>query len=392
MGRRGRGDGSVFWDASRGRWVAVVEAGRDGNGRRVRRKATAPAGADKDAARALLDDLRAELRKTGTVAPRDVTVGQVVQDLMAYPPPSWRSPNSARVYAQHVARITAALGPVPVVKLTPRQVEAMLARMARDGLSTSTIVRVRSTLARALRRAMRDGLVMRNVAELADAPRGTVRKSRSMTITEIGKLLGQKMTPWWRAYLTVAIGCGLRPGELLGLKWEDLDLDKGTISVRHALHAEPGPDGHIRLLIADLKTASSRRVLRMPAATVEALKVFRAHQAAARLKAGTRWADHGLVFCGPSGKPMWPEGIRAGFRRLCKRAGLGSDWHPHEQRHTFVSVLSDAGESIESIAAAAGHQSPGTTKRVYWHSISPEITAAATAMDGVLSTPTEDPS
>lgn len=317
---------------------------------------------------------------------------KVVQALLDTPPSSWRSPNSHEVYRQHANRITAAIGTVPVVKLTPRQVEAMLGGMARNGLATSTIVAVKATLARALRRAQRDGLVVRNVAELADAPRGTVRKSRSMTLAEVGSLLGQKMTPWWRAYLTVAVGCGLRPGELLGLMWDDLDLDAGTISVRHALHNERGLDGHTRLFVADLKTTSSRRVLRMPVATTAALKVHRAHQAAARLKAGTRWQDHGLVFGGPSGKPMWPEGVRAGFRRLCERAGLGSDWHPHVQRHTFVSVLSDAGESIESIAAAAGHQSSGTTKRVYWHSINPEITAAAKAMDGVLSTPPEESS
>jgi integrase len=390
MARRAHGDGSVYYDRAAGKWVGSVSAGRDPDtGKRIRRKVS---GSTKTEAKDRLAELRDEMRKTGAVARRDVTTGQVVQALVDTPPSSWRSPNSLAVYQQHATRIIAALGTVPVVKLTPRQVEGMLGGMARDGMATSTIVRVKATLARALRRAQRDGLVVRNVAELADAPRGKVRKSRSMTITEIGQLLGQKMTPWWRAYLTVAIGCGLRPGELLGLKWEDLDLDKGTISVRHTLHAEPGPDGHIRLLVADLKTASSRRVLRMPAATVEALKALRAHQAAARLKSGARWQDHGLVFCGSSGKPMWPEGIRAGFRRLCERAGLGSDWHPHEQRHTFVSVLSDAGESIESIAAAAGHQSSGTTKRVYWHAISPEITSAATAMDGVLGTSPEEPS
>ena len=127
----------------------------------------------------------------------------------------------------------------------------------------------------------------------------------------------------------------------------------------------------------------------MPAVTADTLRTLRAAQAAAKLKAGSRWHDNGLVFCGPSGKPMWSGGVRAGFRRLCEQAGLGSDWHPHEQRHTFVSVLSDAGQSVEAIAAAAGHQNPGTTRSGYWHAISPEITSAATAMDGVLGTQPE---
>jgi site-specific recombinase XerD len=102
----------------------------------------------------------------------------------------------------------------------------------------------------------------------------------------------------------------------------------------------------------------------VPAATVAALKTHKAAQAARRLKAGARWRDQQLVFAGPSGHPLWFVGARASFRRLCKRAGLGADWAPHEQRHTFVSVLSDAGESIEAIAAAADHKSPAITRAV----------------------------
>jgi integrase len=390
MGRRAHGDGSVFYDASRGKWWAVIEAGRDENGRRVRRKASA---ASKTEARGKLDELRDELRDTGTVAPRDMTVAQIMQDWIEHPPSSLRSPISLRVNRQYADRITAAIGTVPVAKLTIRQVEAMLQRMARDGLATSTIAANRAVLRRALRRAMRDGLVRRNVAELADAPRGTVRQSRSMTRAQIAQLLAQEMPPWWRAYLLTAIGCGLRPGELLGLKWEDIDMDAGTLRLSHALHEEPGPGGHgSRLSVASLKTQSSRRALRTPEATIVALRAHRADQAAARLKAGNLWQDHGLVFCGPAGKAMWPGGVRARFRRLCEQAGLGADWHPHEQRHTFVSVLSDAGETIERIAAAAGHKNSAITKKTYWHAISPEITTAATAMEGVLGAPPEGPS
>jgi integrase len=206
-----------------------------------------------------------------------------------------------RVGRQQVERIIAALGTVPAVKLTPRMVETrLLGLMARAGLSTSTIVQCESIGTRAFRRAMRDGLVMRNPFELAETPRGTVRRSRSMTRAQIASLLLLKMTPWWRAYLTVAIGCGLRPGELLGLRWADLDFEAGTLAVRRALHEEAGADGRISLTLADLKTAGSRRTLRMPGVSADTLRVLRAAQAAARLKAWHRWHDNGLVFCGPS--------------------------------------------------------------------------------------------
>ena len=107
-GRRSRGDGSVFYDETRGRWVAVLELARDPEtGRRTRRKASAPT---KTAARELLDGMRAEKRKAGTVGKRDVTVGQVLADYVAHPPAGWRSPITRQVNRDHAARITHALG------------------------------------------------------------------------------------------------------------------------------------------------------------------------------------------------------------------------------------------------------------------------------------------
>jgi integrase len=389
MARRARGEGSIYYDKTRRRWVGSIDAGRRDNGKRRRVKASAPTKAE---CVALLAQLADERRKTGTVAARDVTVSQVVADWLAHPPARIKSPITKRVNAQHGAMVTAAVGTVPLVKLSVHAVEAMLHDLAAKGKSTSVLVQVRSVLRRSIARAMRDGLVSRNVAALAEVPQGTRRESRSMTREQIGKLLSQDMTSRQRAYLMLGIGCGLRPGELLGLRWADVDLEAGTLAVRHALHeitpAEPGP--HV-LELAELKTPSSRRTLRMPAPVITALRTHRARQAEQRLRDGHRWQDHDLVLAGPHGGPLWPQGVRRNFVRLCERAGIGSDWHPHEQRHTFVSVLSDAGKPIEAIAAAVGHKNPGVTKSVYWHSISPEITTAAEVMGDVLDTSPEAP-
>jgi integrase len=107
--------------------------------------------------------------------------------------------------------------------------------MAAEGLSTSTIRGCRSVLARALDRAMRDRLVLVNAARLAEIPEGTVRKSRSMTTEQARQLLNSDLTTWWRAYFSLALHCGLRPGELTGLRWEDVDLTEGLIRVRRSL-------------------------------------------------------------------------------------------------------------------------------------------------------------
>jgi integrase len=122
----------------------------------------------------------------------------------------------------------------------------------------------------------------------------------------------------------------------------------------------------------------------MPAAVALMLAALRPDQAAQRLRAGSLYEDHGLVFAQGNGRPCWPVTVRSQFRALCKRAGLGEGWHPHEQRHTFVSVLSHAGVDIDEIADAAGHINSNVTKTVYRHQLADKLSAAATVMDATF--------
>ena len=382
MGRRSRGDGSVFYDAARGCWVGALDIGRDPEtGRRVRRKVS---GATKSEAREKLAQLLEEKRKTGTVPRQDLTVERVVRQLLATPPAVWRMPSTIQVNTHLAGRIIRDLGTCRLVKLTPGQVEVVLRRMAREGYSTSTISAYKGILRLAIRRAQRDGLVGRNVADLADTPAGTVRLSRSMTLEQIKLLFASDLDAWWRAYIMTGILCGLRPGELLGLTWDDVDFAAGVIRVRHCLKAMPGPDGHSVLRLEDLKTDRSRRTLALPAKVAEALRALKAVQAASRLRLGPYYTDRGIVFCGDAGQPRWRGVANSGFKKACKRAGIGSDWHAHEQRHTFVSVLSDAGVDIEAIADAAGHVNSNVTRTVYRHQIADTVSAAARTMDDIF--------
>ncbi len=300
-------------------------------------------------------------------------------------PPEIRSPISQRCHQDSGARIVKALGPVKVVQLTPSQVERFLAGMARDGYATSTISMTRSVLVRALRRAQRDGLVARNVAELVPCPRGTRRESRSMTLAQVEQLLAADLPPWWRAYLYTGIMCGLRPGELLGLRWEDVDTAAGVIRVRKSVKIAEG-SGPGRVVVEDLKTERSRRTLEMPTAVASMLGALRRDQAATRLAAGSAYTDLGLVFSRADGMPCWPGTVRSQFKRICRRAGLGEDWHPHEQRHSFVSILSDAGVDIDQIADAAGHINAAVTRSVYRHVLADKLATAARVMDATFRT------
>jgi integrase len=379
--RRGRGDGSVFFDASRGCWVGVLDVGRDPEtGRRVRRKVSA---ATKTECKDKLDELREEYRKAGTVGRRDITVRWAVEDFLAHPPESWKSENTLVVYRDAGKRVcdgargVPGIGGVALFRLTVGDVDRLLAGMARAGYAAKTIRLTRSVLRRSLRRAQRGGLTSRKVAELAELPAGAkTRKSKAMTADQVAALLALDLTPWWRAYIATAVMTGLRPGELLGLRWQDVDTRAGVIRVRVAAKRVKG-----RLVLADLKTEQSRRTLKMPAAVAVALAAQKRAQAGVRLAAGGAWQDHGLTFAGDSGWLRWPQHVNRRLKQLCQLAGIGEDWQPRETRHTFVSTLSDADVDIEKIADAVGHVNSSVTRTVYRHQIADTVSETATVMD-----------
>jgi integrase len=381
--RARRGRGTVFWDATRGCYVGQLSLGRDPQTGRHKRSPKVYA-ATEDECRDLLDGLRAELKQTGTVAAKDATVEMVLADLLASPPAEWASPLTLRGNADRIARIIAALGSTKLQRLTVGQVERMLRDMAAAGSSSDNIRRARALLARAIRRAQRDGLVHRNVAELAEVPRGTKRPSKAMTLDQMRALLAADLTPWWRAYIVTALTCGLRPGEMLGLRWQYMDLRDATIRVRMCLKVLPGADGKRVVTLADLKTDRSRRTMALPRDAATALRALKAQQAKDRLRLGDDWTDSGLVFADGHGGPRWPQDVRKQFGRLCERAGLGAGWHPHETRHTWVSILSDAGVDIEDIADAACHITSAVTRNVYRHQIADKLTKASAAMDAIF--------
>jgi hypothetical protein len=162
--RSRKGGGTVFWDADRGCYTGQLSY-YDEAGKRKRPKVHA---ARETACWDKLDELRAELKKAGSVAPRDLTVADVINDLLAHPPAKWRSPLTLTNKKNQAARITGALGKVKLTRLTVAQVERFLEDTAADGLSADTLRRLRAMLRLAIRRAERDGKVSRNVAALPE--------------------------------------------------------------------------------------------------------------------------------------------------------------------------------------------------------------------------------
>jgi integrase len=374
-GRRGHGEGTVALRKD-GRWVAAVDLGFDGNGRRQRKWLYAKTQAE------AIRKLHAAQRQVDAGLPTPderVTVKELLDRWFADVLRHQVAPvavDNYRAVAQH--HIVPALGRKRLSKLTAADVDALMSRKLDDGYSVSTVRRIRAVLSQALTQGERWGLLVRNVAAVTRGPRQTRQEGRSMSIEEARVLLESLEGHRLAAMYATMLGLGLRRGEALGLKWTDIDFAKRTVSVRRALKRENGT-----LVLGDVKTSGSRRVLTMPSPVSDGLRAHRARQASERLAAGESWRDSGLVFTTQIGSPLDPRNIYRDFVTVAQRAGIGR-WHPHELRHSAASIMLAQGVPIEVVSNVLGHSSIRMTADVYGHIQQSQRDAAADAMTAAI--------
>jgi integrase len=193
------------------------------------------------------------------------------------------------------------------------------------------------------------------------------------------------------AYVALSLMTGVRTKEARALRWSHVVAwipeagerrpvaDTGFRRKKYAVYVwrSVREDG-------DTKTEKSRRTLEIPDDVAKALKEHHAAQAKQRLTAGKAWLDNDLVFATSVGTPLDAANVRRSFRRITKAAGIGENWTPRELRHSFVSIMSDNGVTIEQIADLVGHRTTIVTQKVYRHQLKPVISAGATAMNTIF--------
>ena len=265
------------------------------------------------------------------------------------------------------------------------------------GYSTAAVSMGHLALKRAIRHAEASDLVTRNVAILADTPKGREgRPSRSLTLDQAAAVITAARTlpvtelrpglkdvrrpaELMHSYITLSLLCGLRTEEARALRWAHVDLDGDPA-------ASPPVPPHVAVwrsvrVHGETKTERSRRTLGLPAAAVQALRAWSGSQAGERLAAGDGWQDTGLVFTSHHGAALDAGNVRKMFKRICAEAGTGDGWTPRELRTAFVSLLSHQGVAIEEIARLVGHATTRTTEIVYRRELRPVITTGAEIMD-----------
>ena len=375
MSRRGKGEGSIYRDSD-GKWRGYVDLGY-GGGRRRRKYVRG----------ITRRDVAAQLRVAATARDAGALVhgrDQTLAEWMAF----WLDsivaarvrPSTLHTYRGYVRkRIVPALGHHRLGKLEPEHLEQFYRDSLAEGLAPATVLQMHRILSRALKVALRRGRVARNVATLVDAPSVHRAEVQPLTAADARRILATATGTRNAARWSVALALGLRQGEALGLSWEDVDLEAGTLTVRKALQRQSGGG----LVLVRPKSAAGRRTMVLPAPLATALRRQRSAQISERLAAGSRWVDTDLIFTTPHGSPVDPRNDYRAWRSLLEQAGVRPA-RLHDARHTAATLLLAQGVPARVAMQILGHSQITLTLGTYSHVVPELAHDAARRMAHVL--------
>jgi integrase len=274
--------------------------------------------------------------------------------------------------------ISPALGRVKLKNLTAAHVRGLCREKLDSELAPRTVQYIHRTLSKALKQAVNDGLIPRNAAASVKPPQPRTEEIRPLDREQVRAFLQAVSGDRLEALYVVAITAGLRAGELLGLKWEDVDLETGMLQIRRTLsEARSGR-------IFEAPKSGKGRCIRLTRRATEALRGHRTRQLEEKLQLGTLWQDNGLVFASEVGTPIGGRNLIRHFKIRLGRAGLPSMFRFHDLRHTCATLLLRQGVHVKFVQELLGHGDVSLTLNTYSHVLPDMGDAAAGAMDEAL--------
>ncbi len=276
--------------------------------------------------------------------------------------------------------IVPTLGRLKLKDLNPAHVRGFYREKLDSGLSAATVRKMHSVLRKALKQAVMDGLIPRNVCESVKPPKIERKEITPLDREQAKALLEAAGGDRLAALYVLAVHTGMSEGELLGLKWEDADLERGVLRLRRALVREGG-----KTALGDLKTAKSRRSVRLTRAAADALRSHLERQLEEMGRLGSLYQPGGLVFATESGTLINPSNLRnRSFKPLLKRAGL-PDICFHDLRHTCATLLLSQGTHPKLVQELLGHATIAMTLDTYSHFLPSMGDQTVRAMEAALS-------
>lgn len=390
-GRRRLADGQgTFRQVRPGDWVLRKDGKRVWRGEQWQGRGTVDGvpiqvyGKTLEEAAAAYDQRKSEIRRGYQVSPGGRTVGDVFAAYLEDAQARGLKPATMYYYRQARDRYSPDwLLATRLKDMRPEDWRRAQSALHAKGLSANTIRNSRVLWNAAMVFAVQNEWLGRNPLDAVKAPKRPRPQLRWPTTDEQEALLaaadaaGDPLAALWR----LGASGGLRPGELLGLVWDDLDLEAGTVLVRRSLSKLPGQAA----TLGPTKTAAPRSPMAIDADTVEVLRRHRAAQNEQRLHLGPDYEDHDLVFCLPTGAPLLPRHAAARFKQALARAGLPREIRFYDLRHGSAVALLTAGVHAKVAAARLGHTSTALFNDTYAHVQQSVDREAATAVGAVLS-------
>ncbi|CAN5737541.1 site-specific integrase [soil metagenome] len=306
---------------------------------------------------------KAEVARGQTLVHKKMTVGELLDDWYAVKEASGkvRPENMSNIEIIARVHLKPALGHIPIQRLTVEDIERFYNRLEAQGKSASLIRKCHTQLNAALKMAKRRKRIPDNPCDYVDTPKMTTRPASVWTPEDVDRFLAvaeqDGMNPYWQ----LAIDTGARTSELLGLTWQDANLNKGTITIgRQVVRLLKGTP----IIKHEAKTTAGHRTIRLTRDSVEALRAYRTKWLERKLKADAWPVDGDLVFCTASGKPVNPQHARRSFNRLIAESGV-KKITPHGMRKTAITTLIASGIGPKGVAARVGHADVSTTIRIY---------------------------
>lgn len=339
--RRGRGEGTLFFDQVRSRWVGQIVLP---NGKRKSKTAKSR----KEVLDWLTTQKSAVLKGT-YVTDDKLTLGDFLDRYLEDVAKHSVRPKTFSTYKGYVDNhVKVELGKIKLASLRPDHVQAFYSKKLADGLSTRTVEQMHAILHKALKQALRWGLVNRNVTDLVSAPRPKRNPRQLWSVNQVNTFLKATEThPYYPIYL-LAVYCGMRQSEILGIHREDVDLERGIINVRHTLQRVQGQG----LIIQNVKSQKSKRAVVVPSTALKALRIHLVN------------VERGLIFTTSKGTPVDARELVRHFKKVINEVGL-PDTRFHDLRHLHATLLLASGANPKVVQERLGHSTAAFTLNTY---------------------------
>jgi integrase len=374
MKKRSNGEGSIR-KKKNGRWTATLTVGHDAQGKQKR---VYFAGKTQAEVRDALERAKADRGQGVLVENANLSFKAYFAQYLEFKRTTVRYNTHRSLEYLGRVHITPRLGKLPLSKLTALNVQAFVTGLVRDGKGPHVVSGALRVLKMALRQAVRWELIGRNPADNVKAPKLEREEMKVWTREEASRFL--RVTEGHRLYAVfyLALITGMRKGELVGLRWEEVNFAASSLTVKNNLIRMDG-----KLTLQPPKTASSRRVIHLPPDAIKVLEEHRTRQELERAALGEVWQESGMVFTSEIGTMLDPSNLSGFFKRLITRAKV-TEIRFHDLRHTCASLLFRHGVPAKVVSDRLGHANVGFTLQVYTHIYDEQRREAAVPMMEML--------